>query len=186
MLDPRASRSLLPAPADKKVGGQRGRTGAQTGEWAGGQDSGRAGAKPACQSTGETQPSGSDGIWHEYNGGPVRRRAGRGGVNGTCSRQAGKPAKEGGMLIGGQMGGRVGGQEAADRGGRASGRTGGWTGGLTGRRANSGQDCSGDRDLTAKPENHSQNDHTNGGRERRGMLANSSPVQLPCGNTAAG
>ncbi len=100
-----------------------------------------------------------------------------------ASRQVGEG---GGLLIGGQMGGRVGGQEAADRGGRASGRTGGWTGGLTGRRANSGQDCSGDRDLTAKPENHSQNDHTNGGRERRGMLANSSPEQLPCGNTAAG
>ena len=52
--------------------------------------------------------------------------------------------------------------------------------------ANLAHDGSRDRDLAAKPESQSQNDHTNGGRERRGMLANSSPVQLPCGNTAAG
>ena len=102
--------------------------------------------------------------------------------------QASRQAGEGGGHVDWQADGRTGRRtrRSADRGGRASGRTGGWTGGLTGRRANSGQDCSGDRDLTAKPENHSQNDHTNGGRERRGMLANSSPEQLPCGNTAAG
>ena len=37
--------------------------------------------------------------------------------------------------------------------------------------ANSGHDGSGDRDLTAKPESQSQNDHTNGGREGRGMMS---------------
>ncbi len=35
--------------------------------------------------------------------------------------------------------------------------------------ANLSHDGSGDRDLAAKPESQSQNDHTNGGREDRGI-----------------